>query len=204
MSFVLTEQTRHYRNLGVRKSYIPTLLAPLDSLMANAYAKRPSPAVGEVQVKATRQETKVWYYQCDVTNVDQVHRVFEEAISQARYPFCGMVACAGISGGGPTIDFSAQEARRIIDINIMGTFICCQAAGKQFQKQNQRASVVLIASMSGHISNEVYDLPNMLHTFGCLLTNTNVIGGGYCSLQRLQICHSTTLAVVGSRMGFPC
>jgi NAD(P)-dependent dehydrogenase (short-subunit alcohol dehydrogenase family) len=70
-----------------------------------------------------------------------------------------MVACAGISGGGWTINYPLDQARRILDVNVLGTLACCQAAGRVFQSQDQPGSVVLIASMSGHGSNKVCRSP---------------------------------------------
>lgn len=70
------------------------------------------------------------------------------------------MCCAGISGGGPAVDFSIEEFRRIHEVNVLGTFVCCQAAGKEFKKQNQTGSVVLVASMSAHGSNKVSLFPS--------------------------------------------
>lgn len=99
--------------------------------------------------------TKIRYLQCEVTDADAVDAVFADAMLQSRYPFNGMVACAGISGGGNIVGFDLQEAKRIMDVNVMGTLACCQAAGREFLKQNSPGSVVLIASMSGHVYNKV-------------------------------------------------
>lgn len=65
------------------------------------------------------------------------------------------MCCAGISGGGPAVDFSVEEFRRIHEVNVLGTFVCSQVAGREFKKQNQTGSVVLVASMSAHGSNKV-------------------------------------------------
>lgn len=127
-------------------------------------------------------------------------------MSHTRYPFRGMVACAGISGIGPSIDFSVDELRRILDVNIIGTFVCCQEAGKEFQKQNQPASVVLIASMSGHVYNKVKSptqyvlkVPN---------ANTYLKGldtAAYNSSKSAVLQLARSLAGEwGSRVGMPC
>jgi NAD(P)-dependent dehydrogenase (short-subunit alcohol dehydrogenase family) len=66
------------------------------------------------------------------------------ATPKTRYPLRGLVTCAGISGVGPTVDFS-----------IVGTFICAQAAARELVKRNVTGSMVLVASMSAHGSNKV-------------------------------------------------
>jgi NAD(P)-dependent dehydrogenase (short-subunit alcohol dehydrogenase family) len=43
--------------------------------------------------------------------------------------------------------------RRLIDINLTGTFVCAQAVGNAMIKQGTGGSMIFIASMSGHIVN---------------------------------------------------
>jgi NAD(P)-dependent dehydrogenase (short-subunit alcohol dehydrogenase family) len=43
--------------------------------------------------------------------------------------------------------------RRLIDINLTGTFVCAQAVGKSMIKEGTGGSMIFIASMSGHIVN---------------------------------------------------
>jgi NAD(P)-dependent dehydrogenase (short-subunit alcohol dehydrogenase family) len=43
--------------------------------------------------------------------------------------------------------------RRLIDINLTGTFVCAQAVGNSMIKAGTGGSMVFIASMSGHIVN---------------------------------------------------
>lgn len=100
---------------------------------------------------------QLWYYSCDTTDTDKILPLFEEAISRTRYPLRGFVACAGVSDGGSSIDFSMDRVKRLLDVNVAGTFACVQAVAKMLQRrQDLSASCVLIASMSGHVSNKVY------------------------------------------------
>ncbi|KAF9871066.1 D-arabinitol 2-dehydrogenase [Colletotrichum karsti] len=101
--------------------------------------------------------TRAWYYQCDVTNEENVRHVFKTSMEGIRFPFRGMVACAGISGDGATIDFPIDKAKRILEVNVTGSLICAQAASREFQQQGAPGSIVFIASMSGHISNKGLD-----------------------------------------------
>jgi NAD(P)-dependent dehydrogenase (short-subunit alcohol dehydrogenase family) len=109
----------------------------------------------KVQRIAEQHKTWVWYYMCDITNVDDIRKLFETATSKARYPLRGLVTCAGISSGGPTVDFSIDAVRKIVDINLVGTFICAQAAARELIKHNVTGSMVFVASMSAHGSNKV-------------------------------------------------
>lgn len=43
--------------------------------------------------------------------------------------------------------------RRLIDINLTGTFLCAQAVAKEMIASGNGGSIIFIASMSGHIVN---------------------------------------------------
>lgn len=53
----------------------------------------------------------------------------------------------------PAETYDVEKFRRLIDINLTGTFLCAQAAGKIMIEQKTGGSIVFIASMSGHIVN---------------------------------------------------
>ncbi|KAA8652572.1 uncharacterized protein ATNIH1004_001477 [Aspergillus tanneri] len=110
-----------------------------------------------VQVTASHHSTKVWYYQCDVSDDQHVQQTVTAAVSQARFPLRGLLCCAGISGEGPSIDLPVQNLRRMMDVNVTGTFVCAQAAAREMQRHGQPGSIVLIASMSAHGSNKSVD-----------------------------------------------
>lgn len=96
------------------------------------------------------------YHSLDVSDADNVLPSFEMAVKNVRYPLRGLVACAGISDGGATVDFSLDRVKRLLDVNVTGTFACAQAVAKiMSEKPGFSGSVVLIASMSGHGSNLV-------------------------------------------------
>ncbi|KXH29114.1 Rieske domain-containing protein [Colletotrichum simmondsii] len=101
--------------------------------------------------------TQAWYYRCDITDAENVKSVFAESMKKSRFPFRGLVACAGISGDAPSIDFPISTARSIIGINVIGTLICAQAAAQEIQRQGSAGSIVLVASMSAHGSNKGVD-----------------------------------------------
>lgn len=64
------------------------------------------------------------------------------------------MCCAAISGESDACDYSADIFRRILDVNIMGTFLTARAAANEMHRANVTGSIVLIASMSGHVSNK--------------------------------------------------
>lgn len=97
----------------------------------------------------------VLYYPCDVTNSEITRARVERAALEARYPVRGLVTCAGISICGPAASYNMDDARRIIDVNLTGTFVCAQAVAQIALKGKWPVSMVFIASMSGYVVNKV-------------------------------------------------
>jgi NAD(P)-dependent dehydrogenase (short-subunit alcohol dehydrogenase family) len=60
----------------------------------------------------------------------------------------GLVNCAAVVGRFPAIEFPEDEWDRQININLKGTFLCCQAFGRYMVKQH-RGKVVNFASVAG-------------------------------------------------------
>lgn len=59
-----------------------------------------------------------------------------------------MVANAGVGGGGPIVDMSDDAFRRILAVNLEGTFFCCRAAARVMIPR-QRGSIVTLGSIFG-------------------------------------------------------
>lgn len=95
------------------------------------------------------------YYQCDVQNEDSIIATFAKIVANLKSPIKGLVACAGISIGGPAIEFPADDFRKMMDINVTGIFLVAQATAQEVQKAGNSASFVFVASMSGYVSNRV-------------------------------------------------
>lgn len=104
---------------------------------------------------AEQAGSNLTYHGCDITDADVTSSVFEKAVAGSRFPLRGIVHCAGIGWISPSIDFPIGEARKIIDVNLVGTLVCAQVAAKIIQKHNVSASFVFIASMSGYVVNKV-------------------------------------------------
>jgi NAD(P)-dependent dehydrogenase (short-subunit alcohol dehydrogenase family) len=82
-----------------------------------------------------------------------------EALDQAAFqteselgPLTLAVNSAGIANAAPAEDMARAQWQRVIDINVTGVFLSCQAEGRAMLR-NGRGSIVNIASMSGSIVN---------------------------------------------------
>lgn len=63
---------------------------------------------------------------------------------------------AGIDNEARAEDMSAEQFRRLVDVNLTGVFICAQAEGRSMLAR-RKGVIVNIASMSGTIVNRGYD-----------------------------------------------
>lgn len=72
--------------------------------------------------------------ECDVSDEEQVAGSFEEVIRRfGRVDI--LVNNAGITAGGATETLAAASWRRCHEVNLTGTFLCCQAVIPQMKKQ---------------------------------------------------------------------
>ena len=65
------------------------------------------------------------------------------------------VANASARPGGdrvPIIDLPVEELRRVIDVNLIGTFICCKVIGKNMVAAGRGGAVVIVSSQSARIA----------------------------------------------------
>jgi NAD(P)-dependent dehydrogenase (short-subunit alcohol dehydrogenase family) len=85
----------------------------------------------------------------DVTDPEDVERVVE-AVALALGPIDGLVNAAGITRRGPAADFPRADWDRVLAVNLTGTFLCCQAAGRRMVARG-RSAIVNLASIAGHI-----------------------------------------------------
>ncbi|KAE8143498.1 hypothetical protein BDV38DRAFT_292090 [Aspergillus pseudotamarii] len=114
-------------------------------------------AIGDVVRAALEYERSISYWSLDVTNENMVADVFAKFMPTLRYPLRGLVVCAGISRNGPAIDFPISTVREMLDVNVSGAFLAAQAAAWEMRQSDVSGSIVLVASMSGYVSNKGVD-----------------------------------------------
>ncbi|KAI5778376.1 hypothetical protein EDC01DRAFT_674053 [Geopyxis carbonaria] len=110
---------------------------------------------GDIAVETLRKKFNVpaSFYKVDVTN----EHMIEETMDKVSNDFGGvdvLVCSAGIADSNiPAETYNMDMFRRLININLTGTFICAQAAGKRMIESGKGGSIIFVASMSGHIVN---------------------------------------------------
>lgn len=86
-------------------------------------------------------------YALDVSDLSAVEAVASQI--EAEYgPVDGLVTCAGVTSPAPAENMSQAVWRRVLDVNLDGTFYCCQAFGRQMLAKG-KGSVVMISSVLG-------------------------------------------------------
>lgn len=104
---------------------------------------------------AKKLSSRLTYVTCDVTSEESVEAAFSKAEAASRFPIRGLVTLAGISGRCPALEYDIGAFRKIIEINVVGTFLCARTAASIMQRQQVPGSIVMIASISGSNVNRV-------------------------------------------------
>ncbi|WP_218938577.1 SDR family NAD(P)-dependent oxidoreductase [Modestobacter altitudinis] len=121
---------------GVRPALLDVLPEVGDSAAA-LQAETGSPAVGIT---------------ADVTDEQSVADAFAAVERALGSPTIGVNA-AGVTVWEDSIDAPLESWRRVIDINLTGTFLCCQALARAARNAGRRAAIVNVSSMSGSVVN---------------------------------------------------
>ncbi|CAE6433661.1 unnamed protein product [Rhizoctonia solani] len=123
---------------------------------ATVYALDLPPSPGE-EFLATAEYAKklgstLKYVSADVTDQQGVwDKVAAIGDAEKRVDVC--IAAAGILGGADCLEYKAEDFQRIMNVNVNGVLYAAQAAGQQMTKFGIPGSIILIASMSGSITN---------------------------------------------------
>ncbi|CAN9337879.1 unnamed protein product [Alternaria alternata] len=64
-----------------------------------------------------------------------------------------LVTNAGITGGAPAEDYPFEDFKRMIDVNLTGTFLFSRTAGKWWIENQVDGRILIVSSMSGSIVN---------------------------------------------------
>ena len=128
---------------GIGAATVARLLEEGARVVAADLAASPSPGGADGYLDAPT----------DVTDEEAVTALFAAAV-EAFGRVDGVVNAAGVAGGGPVHLVDDAEWRRVIDINLRGTFLVAKhAAGTMLANEprpdGERGSIVTIASVEG-------------------------------------------------------
>jgi NAD(P)-dependent dehydrogenase (short-subunit alcohol dehydrogenase family) len=87
----------------------------------------------------------------DVTQAADLHRAVD-GVEKGLGPLSVAINCAGVANAAPAEEMPLEQWQRMLDINLTGIFLSCQAEARVMLSRKQ-GSIVNIASMSGIIVN---------------------------------------------------
>ena len=94
---------------------------------------------------------KPWPCPQNVTEPDQMTRAVTR-IEQELGPLSAAVNAAGIANAAPAQQMPLEQWQRVLDVDLTGVFLSCQAEGRAMLR-NGGGAIVNIASMSATIAN---------------------------------------------------
>lgn len=93
-------------------------------------------------------DNRIYGVAVDVSNHDQVAALVSDAVKRFGNLF-GLVNSAGIRGVGNILDTDFETWRRVISVNLDGTFNTCQAFARTVKDAQKPAAIVNVTSGAG-------------------------------------------------------
>ncbi len=122
-------------------------------LVVLSYVSAKAEADGVVQDIA-KAGGRAFAVQADSSREDDVKRLFDEAASHGR--IAGLVNNAGINGGPVRVaDLQTDELRRVLEINVIGVFLCAAEAVRRMStaRGGQGGVIVNMGSASSWLGS---------------------------------------------------
>jgi NAD(P)-dependent dehydrogenase (short-subunit alcohol dehydrogenase family) len=120
-----------------------------------AVTSRTLSSLEETAKEIRKQGKKALPISCDVTDPKSVEKMVNQTVKEFGKVNI-LVTSAGIAMRSPAEDFPIEDWQKVMDTNVKGTFLCCQAAGKVMIKQGRGGKVILVGSARGHLGLSNY------------------------------------------------
>lgn len=120
---------------------------------------------------STKHGVKVIAIECDVTceqSVSDMIKVYRENFTTIDFA----INNAGIANVIAAEEISANDFRKVIDVNLTGVFLTAQAAAKLMIEKGVKGSIINTASMSGHVINTPQTIANYCASKGGVILLT--------------------------------
>ncbi|MCM3567514.1 SDR family oxidoreductase [Neobacillus mesonae] len=115
------------------------------------------------EVEKTKQEftasqAKVHALTGDLSNREDRHRLFQDAVKLLGGELDILVNAAGINDKGPSVEYPIESWNRTFEINVTAVFEFCKFAGGMMAKQGSGKiiNICSLTSFIGHINGTAY------------------------------------------------
>ena len=137
----------------------------------------------ELQTNLTHKYgVKVKYYLADIAFEQEIKEI-SEMIYCDFGKIDGLINAAGVNQHGSIQDYTGEDFACLMNINVVGTFLCCKYFGKYMVSQ-KKGSIVNIASFTGTIVNKPpFNMSGYCTSEGGVLHLTRSIASKYSESQ---------------------
>lgn len=134
--------------------------------VAITYSSRPQGGEKNSKELVEKYGVKSKAYKCNVGDYADVEKLVKDVIADFG-KIDVFIANAGRTANSGILDGSVQDWEEVIKTDLTGTFNCARAVGLHF-RERKTGSLVITASMSGHIANYPQEQVRMFFACGLL------------------------------------
>ncbi|KAK4503172.1 hypothetical protein PRZ48_006600 [Zasmidium cellare] len=117
-------------------------------------AEAPGPEWNEAEKRVVKEwGGSLHYERVDVTDTDHLNSIIER-IAKDEQRLDGLLAAAGIVQVTPAVEYTTEDAMKMMAVNYNGVFMAATAAAREMMRYKCHGSICIIASMSGLIANK--------------------------------------------------
>jgi sorbose reductase len=125
--------------------------AEMGANVAITYSSRPDGGNKNAAELESKYGVKAKAYKCNVTDYADVEKLVKDVIAEFGQ-VDAFIANAGKTANNGILESSVEEWKEVIDTDLTGVFNCARVIGYHF-KERKTGSLVITASMSGHVAN---------------------------------------------------
>lgn len=89
---------------------------------------------------------------CDISDPDSLAAALDRTVTDHGVPD-RLVACAGVGASGLLLDQSVEDWRRVLDVNLTGTWLTLRTVAAAMIAHGTPGSMVAVSSISGTLSD---------------------------------------------------
>ena len=125
--------------------------AEMGANIALTYASRPQGGEKNAEELKKTYGVEAKAYKCDIGNMESVQKLVDDVIKDFGQ-IDAFIANAGRTADGGVLESTVEAWMEVVQTDLNGTYHCAKAVGPHFKKRG-KGSLVITASMSGHIAN---------------------------------------------------